>query len=148
MERQNKIKGIDIQPEFGKEFFLEMLYTILAILIELGLTFLVKIFTGLGINHLWLIFGGLAAITLCVFAGLEYDLAKAREKLISEQEKKLVSGKSAFEEGAKLSGVAVGTVAVNLVNLFKKPFEFFQSAFAAAALNVSMVGSTKVPDLF
>ena len=73
MERQNKIKGIDIQPEFGKEFFLEMLYTILAILIELGLTFLVKIFIGLGINHLWLIFGGLATITLCVFAGLEYD---------------------------------------------------------------------------
>ncbi|TFG18529.1 MAG: hypothetical protein EU530_09050 [Promethearchaeota archaeon] len=72
MERENKIKGIDSHLEFGKDFFLEMLGTIFAVLIELGLIILFRKFTGLGVSQSWLIFGGLASLTVCIFVGLEY----------------------------------------------------------------------------
>jgi Na+-driven multidrug efflux pump len=72
MERENRIRGIDLQPEYGKDFFLEMLGTIFMLLLELGLTYLFQYFTKLGGNLLWLIFGGLASLTVCIFVGLEY----------------------------------------------------------------------------
>jgi hypothetical protein len=72
MEWENRIKGIDKQPGYLKDFFLDILFTVLAILLELGLGFLFHFFTGLGTSLSWLIFGGLISLTVCIFAGLEY----------------------------------------------------------------------------